>query len=512
MNHFDQAALIARDHIVLAREPSFTIGRIRVDPSTRSIHSEHGSEIIEPRMMQVLVALARKSGSVVTRDELLDQCWDAHIVGDDAVNRVLWRLRQLCGKLGADAFRIETVPRVGYRLVAGSPPMTRASDRARNLMPGISRRTLGIGAASVAAATVLVPFAFAGHQIAHKPLPEAKLYFDRAMTFRGQASFAQTEQSIAYLKEAVRLDPEYAEAWGALSMGYRCKLDWFAPRPDAAQLKIAARSAARRALALDERNVDARASLLLIEPMFGNWYARERGLRALLLESPDHRDCMAALSSLLIETGQLNSAIALLSRLAKKEPLSLFVHATLADTLLCAGRLEETEQQLEVDWRVWPRNVGVWWTKILFLLVSGQQSDALAFASDPRQQPMDPTPVVGQLVKITMAYVTGSPDDRERAAAAIRAFAAQSPAAMAIAAMESAFIGEVDLAFDIYQGYFLDRGSWKAGQLERRFTGGLFRPETEVLRKDSRFRPLLDQIGLTRYWRDAGITPDFLRA
>jgi TolB-like protein len=50
----------------------------------------------------------------VTRDGLIDQCWDGRAVGDDAINRCTGRLRRLAQDFGG--FELETVARVGYRL------------------------------------------------------------------------------------------------------------------------------------------------------------------------------------------------------------------------------------------------------------------------------------------------------------------------------------------------------------------------------------------------------------
>jgi TolB-like protein len=64
----------------------------------------------------VLVALARAEGCVLSRDDLIARCWDDMVVGDDAINRVIGKIRRLaeCRDAG---FLIETVARVGYRLV-----------------------------------------------------------------------------------------------------------------------------------------------------------------------------------------------------------------------------------------------------------------------------------------------------------------------------------------------------------------------------------------------------------
>lgn len=103
----------------LAREPEVRLGALRIEPATRRIaHDDGREEIIEPRVMQVLVALLRAEGRIVSRDELFATCWPGVMVGEDALNRVMGRLRRLAGELGAETFKIETITKVGYRLTS----------------------------------------------------------------------------------------------------------------------------------------------------------------------------------------------------------------------------------------------------------------------------------------------------------------------------------------------------------------------------------------------------------
>jgi len=117
------------EQIDLAREKDFRLGGLYVRPSTLQVESDGKSAGLEPRIMQVLVALARKRGQVVSRDELVAVCWEGRIVGDDALNRCISRIRKL-GEASRD-FRLETVPRVGYRLSAdGAQPAEIATNQA----------------------------------------------------------------------------------------------------------------------------------------------------------------------------------------------------------------------------------------------------------------------------------------------------------------------------------------------------------------------------------------------
>jgi TolB-like protein/Flp pilus assembly protein TadD len=106
----------ARNQIDLAQQRSFQLGQLRVDPALCSVWSAT-LEKLEPRVMQVLVALVEASPQVVSRDTLIQRCWDGRIVGDDAINRVVGRLRKLAQVDGLEHFRIETSHKIGYRLL-----------------------------------------------------------------------------------------------------------------------------------------------------------------------------------------------------------------------------------------------------------------------------------------------------------------------------------------------------------------------------------------------------------
>jgi len=104
--------------IDLAREAPFRLGLGEVRPATREVVWRDQREAVEPRVMQVLVALHRADGAVVSRDDLIRDCWNGRIVGDDAINRCIVQLRRLAERVGG--FSVETIPRVGYRLAGGS--------------------------------------------------------------------------------------------------------------------------------------------------------------------------------------------------------------------------------------------------------------------------------------------------------------------------------------------------------------------------------------------------------
>ena len=114
------------------------LGRLKVDPPTRRIGDGARNELLEPRVMRVLVALASAKGKVLSRDDLIELCWDGQIVGDNAINRVISRLRLAFGRLSAGAVRIETITKVGFRLVAEAQAAEAASSPAPSITAPIT--------------------------------------------------------------------------------------------------------------------------------------------------------------------------------------------------------------------------------------------------------------------------------------------------------------------------------------------------------------------------------------
>src|ERR1700710_1593809 len=133
--------------IDLAHVADFGMGGVPVRAATREVSRGDGvREVLEPRVMQVLVALARANGAVVSRDDLTQSCWDGRVVGEDAINRVISRLRRVGETIGQDSFRVETVTKVGYRLVGRGGGVAVVDHRTASIARYPSRRALIAGA------------------------------------------------------------------------------------------------------------------------------------------------------------------------------------------------------------------------------------------------------------------------------------------------------------------------------------------------------------------------------
>lgn len=142
----------------LAREPDFRLGALEVSPSACRIRGGGAEHRVEPRVMEVLVVLVRHAGQTVTRDQLIEACWDGRIVSDDAVARAVAQVRTLARDIAPAPFTLETVPKVGFRLTRAEPeadpppgplpPAGRTAPRRRRTWPLVILGAIGLVAAA----------------------------------------------------------------------------------------------------------------------------------------------------------------------------------------------------------------------------------------------------------------------------------------------------------------------------------------------------------------------------
>lgn len=121
------------------------IGAWCVSPASGQISREGETARVEVRTMRVLVCLAERAGEVVSIDDLLNQVWSDVTVAPDSVYQAVASLRRVLGDDPKRPTYIETVPRLGYRMVATVNPWAeqpvagngaaRASDKGHSIPP-----------------------------------------------------------------------------------------------------------------------------------------------------------------------------------------------------------------------------------------------------------------------------------------------------------------------------------------------------------------------------------------
>ena len=120
---FNPRALVARVKAILRRTDGtvrlgrpIEVGSLRIEPRRREVFvGERGVEL-RAREFDLLAALARDPGVVLSRESLLEDVWGTDFAGETRTVDV--HVSELRKKLGPDGPTIESVRGIGYRLIA----------------------------------------------------------------------------------------------------------------------------------------------------------------------------------------------------------------------------------------------------------------------------------------------------------------------------------------------------------------------------------------------------------
>ena len=96
----------------------YRIGDWLIHPGINSMECGGETVHLEPKVMQVLLTLASEAGEVVTREHLRNAVWPDVFVGEDVLIRAISEIRRAFSDDPRDSRVIQTVPKVGYRLIA----------------------------------------------------------------------------------------------------------------------------------------------------------------------------------------------------------------------------------------------------------------------------------------------------------------------------------------------------------------------------------------------------------
>ena len=100
------------------------IGDWRVCPASGEIFRNGQIVRLEVRAMRLLLCLAGHPGQVVSIDDLITDVWNGVNVSQDSLYQAVTSLRRVLGDDPRQPAYIETVPRLGYRLVSKVGPWT----------------------------------------------------------------------------------------------------------------------------------------------------------------------------------------------------------------------------------------------------------------------------------------------------------------------------------------------------------------------------------------------------
>jgi Tol biopolymer transport system component/DNA-binding winged helix-turn-helix (wHTH) protein len=100
------------------RKDAFLAGDWRVEPELNSLSKGDKERRVEPKVMKVLLTLASRPNHVFSKEELIAAVWPDTFVSDDVLTRSVSILRRITADDAHDPHFIQTIPKVGYRLLA----------------------------------------------------------------------------------------------------------------------------------------------------------------------------------------------------------------------------------------------------------------------------------------------------------------------------------------------------------------------------------------------------------
>lgn len=96
----------------------FLAGDWLVEPELNCVRRGTVERHLEPKVMKVLLTLAERPNHVVSKDDLMTAVWPGTFVSDDVLTRCISMLRRATRDNPSHPHFIQTIPKVGYRLVA----------------------------------------------------------------------------------------------------------------------------------------------------------------------------------------------------------------------------------------------------------------------------------------------------------------------------------------------------------------------------------------------------------
>lgn len=117
------------------------IGDWQFDRGTATITNIKGEQKrLSPKTLKVLLILVENAGITVSRKELLDRVWKSTYPSDYVVSRAIADLRSAFGEEAKSAAYIQTIPKLGYRLIADISYRQASEQPKESLSPENSKR------------------------------------------------------------------------------------------------------------------------------------------------------------------------------------------------------------------------------------------------------------------------------------------------------------------------------------------------------------------------------------
>jgi len=308
--------------------------------------------------------------------------------------------------------------------------------------------------------------------------PDAYALFLQGRYFNDRREKENWDKSVESYRQALEIDPEYAEAWAGLSITLAQQASWGVIDLDEGMIQ--AREAVHRALALDENLPEAHTSLGWIRMVYDwDWHGADESYQTAIRLAPGNVTALSAAGVLAFTLGRLDEAVDLDLRAIALDPLRQAGHANLGLVLLHAGRLDEATKRYEHLLQLNPEYPGAHMRLGQVLLLQGRPQEALDMIRQDSDQ-------YWQDYAVPLALF--SLGQQAEADQSLASFIKMHPDGPFQAAEIYAWRGEKDLAFEWLERAYSARDSGLSELLDDPFLA--------ALKEDDRWQSFLDKLGL----------------
>lgn len=178
-------------------DSGFQFDEWKVLPNRNILIGPAGEVHIEPKMMDVLVFLAKNQGEIVDRDTLISNIWKGLVVSDDVLSRIISLLRTSLGDPSRNPKYIQTVPKKGYLFIAKISPLTTSTEKSLMIARLLKIKALYGISASIFVILVIV-FLWINNNDQERPVT-TDIVAEQDLTNSPNLNASQTSLSIAVL-------------------------------------------------------------------------------------------------------------------------------------------------------------------------------------------------------------------------------------------------------------------------------------------------------------------------
>lgn len=316
----------------------------------------------------------------------------------------------------------------------------------------------------------------------------------------GRLEEESTFRAIEQLQKAVALDPDYAQAWGALAQTYWVAATFF-PGERTQELYGKSDAAASRAVEIAPEAVASLLAAAQLHRRNHEWTKEEQALQKALRLAPTDSVANQLYGTFLLDVGRPRDAIDYYQQAGRTEPLLLTPVSQL-------GRAYTFNNEFDLALKEYERGkelIGNQSFRNIFILILGMQTGDRMLMEETLDHILadeDLAPFQRQLTA-TMASQLDAP---EAAKASLHRFyddpTDSSPLKYGAIATWASYVGDYELALQTYRELF---------ETTRFETNLLWRPLEKEMRRLPGFKDLVRDLGLVDYWRETGNWSEFCR-